>query len=326
MKVGKLSNIQLEEYIFSNISLKRKEVLTSASIGIDNAVLDIGDDLAVLSIDPITGSTKDLGVLAVNVSCNDISCQGAEPVGILLSILLPPETELEDLKKIIIDANKESNKLNLDIIGGHTEVTDAVNKIVVTSTVLGRVKKNTSLNYKNINSGDIIAISKSIGIEGSSIIYSEKKEELRNILSKEEKYIIEKFKNSLSVLKESKIAMKNNVKFMHDITEGGVYGALLEVSHLLNKRIEINNDSIPIEDVTMKISDHFNINPYKLISSGSMLFVLKKEDFIKLKIDAAKENISISAIGIVKEGKDLYIKDKDKLITEVESDELYKVV
>ncbi|MCP6172696.1 AIR synthase related protein, partial [Klebsiella pneumoniae] len=77
------------------------------------------------------GANKNLGYLAINISVNDVSCQGADPVGVLISILLPAESKLEDLNKIMEDADRACRQNNLEIIGGHTEVTDAVNKIVL---------------------------------------------------------------------------------------------------------------------------------------------------------------------------------------------------
>lgn len=141
MVTGKLPNDLLEDIVFKYIKHKRKDILTGAAVGEDNALVDFGDDVAVLSTDPITGAVNDIGSLAVNISCNDISTSGGEPIGLLMTILAPPETTYEDIESIMKDAGETAQSLNVEIMGGHTEITDAVNKIVVSTTAIGRVKK-----------------------------------------------------------------------------------------------------------------------------------------------------------------------------------------
>lgn len=329
MKIGKISNEELKDYVFKNIIKTRREVLVSSEIGMDTAILDFEGDLIVMSTDPITGSTKDLGKLSVNISCNDVACGGAEPVAILMSILLPPSSTLEELEEIVRDADEECKRLNLDIVGGHTEVTDAVNRIVVTTTVVGRVKEDELPSISSIEVGDTVVISKSIGIEGSSIIYKERKEDLDKILNRDEKREIENFSNMLSVVKEAQIAKKFGVKYMHDITEGGLYGALWESAQVINKKITIDKDTLPITESAKKIAKHFNLDIYRLISSGSMIFIMDKNEYKGFELECEKNNIEVMAIGKVEDGAGFYVKSKGDFVEEIKNttvDELYKVV
>ena len=325
MEVGKLTNEELNKHIFKHINIRRSENLVTSAIGIDTSVMDIGDKLVVSSTDPITGASKSIGSLAINISCNDIATQGAEPIGVLLSVLIPPKTTLEEIENIVKEAEKECKKLNLDIVGGHTEVTDAVNKVIITSTVIGTLDRNTLLSRKEVEIGDIVAVSKHIAIEGTLILYEEN-EEVKNILTEDEISEIESYREKLSVLKEGIEASNFNVKLMHDITEGGIYGALLECAKQIGKNIEIDINKIPISKTTQKICDFYSINPYKLISSGSMIFIFDPENFQKFwgKINSV---IKIEKVGEIKNGENLTLIQNGKrvTITEVDKDELYKV-
>ncbi|MDO5040785.1 MAG: AIR synthase related protein [Peptoniphilus sp.] len=328
MKIGKLTNEQLKEYIFKNIDLKRKEVLHGGGVGADTAVMDFGGDLIVASTDPITGADKNLGILSINVAINDVVSQGADPVGVLLSVLIPPDVELNRLKEIIVEANEECNKLNLDIIGGHTEVTDAVNRIIITATAIGRVQREDLPDYTKIEEGDIVAISKHIAIEGSSIIYSNKKDELKSILTESEIDELEHSINLLSVLEEAAISVKYGVKHMHDITEGGVYGALTETSKLIEKNIVINKNDIPVKTSTLKIAQHFNLDVHRLISSGSMIFIMPEKNFDDFKEECQSRDILITKIGEIKEGENLtVVSDEGEIVlSEISPDELYRLL
>ena len=70
MKIGKLSNDELQQIIFRHLKSVRKEVLISPGIGEDCAVVDMGSGNLVISTDPITGTAKNIGKLAVHIACN----------------------------------------------------------------------------------------------------------------------------------------------------------------------------------------------------------------------------------------------------------------
>lgn len=327
MEIGKLKNDELEKYVFKNLNIKRPEVLIGAGTGVDTAVLDFQNDLIVTSTDPITGASKNIGSLAIDISVNDVCSKGAEPVGVLITALLPPSASIEDLEKIIIDCNESSQKLNLDIIGGHTEVTDVVNKIVLSTTVIGRVNRNNIPKIEDVRVKDIVSISKFIGIEGTSIIYHDMPE-IKNILTSENKKIVEDLQNQISVKDEAMLAVKHHVKHMHDITEGGVYGALWETSKAIKRGINVDKRKIPILNATAKIADFYNINPYKLISSGSMIMIFEKNDFLEFKEEATKKNIKVTAIGEVSDTKGAIVFDEENTfeLKDPGPDELYRVI
>lgn len=327
LEIGKLSNEELERYVFQNIRYKRKEVLVKSSVGMDTSVLDFNSDLLVLSCDPITGATKGIGTLAVNISCNDVACECAEPVGILMSVLLPPNTTLEELQQLIREANEECDKLGLDIIGGHTEVTDAVNQVVVTTTVIGRVSREQMPKRNEIKPGDIVAVSKDIAIEGTSIIVAEKEKEISS-LSLEEKKAAKELSQHLSVLKESSIAKKYNVKYMHDITEGGIYGALWETGQAIGYGMEIQNQFIPLHSITEKLAEELHINPYRLIGSGSMIMVFDQNDFLAFQKECEKEKLKVTQIAVVTMEKKVQLIAQEQVteLFEPGPDELYKVL
>nr|WP_207750663.1 AIR synthase family protein [Anaeromonas gelatinilytica] len=303
---------------------RRKDVLTRGSIGEDCGVIDFGKYGCVVSTDPITGAFNNIGKLAIHISCNDVASNGAEPIGILLTILAPETTTEGDIKNIMKDASCASKELNVEIIGGHTEITDAVNKIVINSTVIGRQLKSKLLDPKSIKKGYKVILTKSIAIEGTSIIAEDLEDKLiEGEISRE---LIEEGKrliNKISVIKEGMIAGELGVEYMHDITEGGIFGAIHEASHAINKGIQIYKEKINIEKSTKTICDYLDINPYRLIASGSLVIITNDEKADLLLDKLNKENIECEIIGeVIDEG--IYA-DNEKVLPP-ESDELYRVV
>lgn len=143
MQIGKVPENVLKRSVFKQIKLKRDEVLIHPGVGEDCSVLELAPgEVFVLSTDPITGAASDIGTLAVRVTANDLASAGAEPVGILLSILLPQDAQEADLKSLMREIESACEPLNIEVIGGHTEVTPVVNQPVVTVTGVGKVKKD----------------------------------------------------------------------------------------------------------------------------------------------------------------------------------------
>ena len=79
MKIGKLSESALQKVVFEQLHTRRDEVLVGPGIGEDCAALKLQEgEVFVTSTDPITGTVKEIGRLAVHVTANDLASAGAE--------------------------------------------------------------------------------------------------------------------------------------------------------------------------------------------------------------------------------------------------------
>ena len=99
MQIGKLPNEVLRYLILDKIKNTRSEVLVNPAIGEDCSVIDLGQELCVLSSDPITGTENEIGRIAVHVSCNDIAASGAEPIGLMVTLLITPDAPSDSVEK-----------------------------------------------------------------------------------------------------------------------------------------------------------------------------------------------------------------------------------
>lgn len=327
MKIGKLTINDLKEIIFKNIRNNRSEVITNPEIGGDCAVITTsGDDVIYLSSDPITGAANSLGKLGININANDIATSGVSPLGVMLTILAPPGTTRESLEEIIKEAQEQCDILNMSILGGHTEITDAVNRIVLSVTAIGIGKKNEIKDRRTVLQGDALIITKGIGIEGTGIIASEKSEELEERFGIEFVQKCKNYLNMTSVVKDGIISNKY-AKGMHDVTEGGLLGALWEMCELYKLGCKVDYNKIKISDEVRALTNYFDIDPLKLISSGTMLISVAAKDSAELLDSLIKEGIEAYEIGFLTDDKSkiLEINGEEVKIEEPESDELYKV-
>ena len=131
--------------------------------------------------DPITGTAQDIGTLAIQITANDLASAGAEPVGVLLTVLLPPEIEEPDLREMMQQVEAACAKAGVQVMGGHTEITAVVNQPVISVCGVGKVKDGCLISTGGAKPGMDILVTKWIGIEGTSIIAKEKKRSLTKI-------------------------------------------------------------------------------------------------------------------------------------------------
>lgn len=326
MQVGKLEESTLKRCVLNKVNNIRDEVIIGADIGRDCAAIQLNDDeVMVMSTDPITGTALDVGKLAVDVTANDIACSGAEIVGIMLTILLPDKTLEEELSKIMIDINNECQSLNIQIIGGHTEVTRAVNMPLVSVTGVGKVAKDKLISNDSVKSGMDIVMTKSIGLEGVSIIAKEKKEELLSHFPEDMIERAIRYDEEILIVKEASL-IRDKACALHDVTEGGIYGALWELSEASNVGLDIDLRAINVRQEIIEICEYMHINPYKLISSGCLIIVGYDGAGI---VNTLRDNgIEASIIGKVTGSNDkrLLNGDEVRFLETPQKDELYKVV
>jgi hydrogenase maturation factor len=327
MKVGKVPEAVLKRSVLKQIRANRPEVLLGASVGEDCAAVELQEDeIFVLSTDPITGTARDIGNLAIQITLNDLASAGAEPVGVMLTFLLPEKISEAKLRGMMEQAAEAAAAANVQIMGGHTEVTPVVNQPVISVVGVGKAKKGRLISTASARPGMDVIVTKWIGLEGTSIIAKEKEEEL---LTRYPKTLVDEakgFDRYLSVLPEAAIAVENGVSAMHDVTEGGIFGALWEMAESSGVGLEIDLKKLPIRQETVEVCEYFDINPYELISSGSMLMAAHDGNGLVRALLAG--GIPAVCAGKVTDGNDRVILsgEERRFLEPPKADELYKVV
>lgn len=275
MRLGKLTNEQLQSAVLAHLRHTREEVVLRPGVGEDCAALNFGNALCVVSCDPITAAQRDLGRLAVQVNCNDAASSGAEPVALLLTLLVPARTQLEEIEQIVRQAQQTAQQLRVEIIGGHTEVTDAVARPVVCATVLAACKHTRLIRASGAKPGDALIMTKTAGIEGTYLLALDFAKRARQILGEDGYRICLQLSEQLSVIQEGTIAARQGATAMHDVTEGGILGAVHELCTASGCGGIVEEEKIPLLPQTRALCTEWMLDPLRLISSGCMLIAAK---------------------------------------------------
>ena len=324
--IGKLSNEDLKRIILSGIAPNRGDVLLRPGVGVDCGAIRTDGRICVFSSDPITAAAADAGRLAVHVSANDVAAAGAEPVGLLLTILAPPGTPTTRLSELVAQAQEESARLNVEILGGHTEYTDAVSRVVLSTTAIGLAPEGGRVfSAMGARPGDELVLSKWAGMEGTAIIASDHPAFAERYLNAKELAAAQGLTGQISVVPEGRLAAQLSVTAMHDVTEGGVLGAAWEMAEASGCGIRVELARIPVLPVTQKLCAGAGVDPYRLISSGCLLMAAVNGRQIVRSLTA--HGIEAAVIGaFTEEGRVVARGGGEAPLDPPGADELYRIL
>lgn len=326
MRNGKISENVLKRSVLRRTGTGRDEVLCGAGVGVDCAVMSFEEDEeTVISTNPVSAPIDIISIHGVHRALNNIAAAGAEPVGILISSLLPEDTEEKELQEMMRQAEDVCNRFKVQIIGGHTEVTADVRKPVLTVTGVGKRKKTCVSELRKVEPGQDIIVSKWIGLEGTQMIAGEHKEELLTRYPVRMIEEAEEFESFLSILPEAAAALKSGVCGMHDVSQGGIFGALWEMAEQAGVGLEIDLKKLPVRQETIEICEFFDLNPYELLSGGSLL--MTAEDGIGLTAAIRKAGVPAVIVGKTISGNDrvLFNEEEKRFLELPKADQMYKL-
>ena len=302
MQPGKLP-LDLLSRLLADIDVRDPRVVLGARAGEDAALIDFGDRYLVAKTDPITFATDLIGWYMVQVNANDIAVMGGTPRWLLTTLLLPENTSESDVERVFTQIREACDALNVTLIGGHTEITYDLPRPIAVGAMLGEVPKERAVLTSGARPGDSIILTKAIAVEGTSILAREAAADLlergvapetvgraRDLL----------FSPGISVVPEAAIACDTvDVHAMHDPTEGGLSGGLVEMATAANVGLLIDADAVPVLPECREICDALGLDPLGLIASGSLLAALPPNDVPSLIDALARAGIPAHEIGAV---------------------------
>ena len=298
LPAGKVPPEVLEEIVFKRLGVESGDVLLGPSKGEDGAVVRVGGEVLVSSMDPITGAVERLGWLAVNINANDVATFGVKPRFFSSCILLPSGAESGVLREICDQIDSAAKKLGVAVIGGHSEVTPGLKHPIVVGYAFGVAEEGRYVTSGGAEAGDVIILTKGAGIEGTAILASERRERLSRELGEEVVKAAESFYERISVVEDALTAFKaGGVTAMHDPTEGGVAGGIHEIADASGLGFEVFEEKIPVAPETSMICSYFNVDPLQLIGSGALLISVKPEYAGKVLEALESRGIRASKIG-----------------------------
>ena len=308
------------------------EVVVGAAVGEDAAVIEQGNQYLVVATDPITFATEHCGRYSVLVNANDIAACGGTPRYYSAAIVLPEgKTSLAQVEALFAETEKACREIGVLWVGGHTEVSSAVNTVLVAGQMIGEVTPDHLCRSSDAQVGDLIILVKAAAIEATAIIAIEKAAEVKALhgdplLKRSQNFLLEP---GISVVHEAALARNFPVNAMHDPTEGGVTTGVREICLASQCGALVKARAIPILPETAALCQQFGLDPLGAISSGALLLTLPQEAAPGLMDEYSKKGIQAAVIGQIAPSEEgLKMEKQDGKVTplpEFVADEITKL-
>lgn len=308
-KLGKIEHHLFEQFIRNRCGLKRPEVIIGSQFGVDVSIIDLGGRMAMaLTSDPLS-LIPSLGLsesawLSVHLMANDMATTGFAPMYGQFVLNLPASFSKDDFKTYWDYIHQYCSQIGVAITGGHTGFVEGQNSTIAGGgTFITIAPKEKMLVSKFAQPGDSILVTKSCAISSSAILAMSFPETVKSKAGTE---IYQQACNSfyrISSLQDALIAVgenaenQNHITAMHDVTEGGVLGAIYELAVASDNGAIIYNEKLPIEEVQLSICKIFDLDPRYCIGAGSMIITCKKESTENIINRLTKNNIACVSIG-----------------------------
>lgn len=342
MKTGKISESILKRSVLKYCKTKREEVVKGAAPGVDCAfftypdrqgrgtggqVPDCQDKVFCAATQTVSLPVIRAGCYAVYAAVNAVAAGGGIPFAMQMALTLPEGTEESELKRIMQLTEEAAGICKVQIAGGHTEVTGAVKYPVISVTAFGyRLEAAERVSRGLPAAGQAVVMTKWMGLEGTAVLAQEREAELLERYPFSITTAAKGFEKYLPVLPEAATALKSGATAMHDMRNGGVFGGLYELAGRLGVGLSIDLKKIPVKQETIEICEFFDLNPYGLLSGGSLLIVAEEGDGMVKALQEA--GIPAAVIGRTTDNNDkvLHNGEEIRFLEPARPDEIGKVI
>lgn len=322
--IGKISETVLKRTVLKPIQQNKLSNI-GASTGLDCAFFsENGIATGYVAIEDSRACEH-----AILQACNNLWAQKVTPKYITLSISLPDSYREIKLKEIMKQACQTAQDYELKIINGHTEYVQGLINPVISVTAVGDTDKQVSKTRepKEAGAGLDIVMTKWMAISGTSIIATQKEEDLTKRLPAYYVREAASLNQFYSIKHEAELAAsKEDTILMHDVAGGGIFTGIWEICDALGCGCRVDLNSIPVLQETIEVCEYFDINPYNLRGDGSLLIVTSQGQ--KLVEELKSKEIMAAVIGQTTDNLDRLIirDDETRFLEPGRGDELTKVL
>lgn len=311
MKSGKVSEAVLKRSVIKAVNKQEKQHMVSkAAVGSDAGLFALQENEGVLAVSSaaLAGVEEGLAALAVHRACNSLAAAGSTPVAVTVQLMLPETLEEGSLKAMMQEVLEACAASDVALANGHTQVSAYALEPVISVTAMGSAQAAVSL-QEDVYGSDLV-MTKSAGLAGAALLAKHYRENLHERYTYAFVDRAAARQPEVSVLPEVKMLQKLGIRHMHDVAEGGVFGAVWELCERLHAGVKLELKAIPIQQETVEISEYFDVNPYQLKGDGALLFLTHNSSMVIEELKA--QGIPAAVIGRITDSNDRILINEDE--------------
>lgn len=279
------------------------ELIVGPAIGEDACAISIPEGVLVAGADPITLTTRDIGRFGVIINGNDVAVMGVRPRWFLAVILLPSGTNHEDVQGIFTSIEEGLEEVGAVLVGGHTEITEAVRQPVLVGQMMGISEQGHLVSSGGAKPGDVLVQVGLAPVEGAAVLAVEAEAALGAVTARSlEAAVNAADAPGLSVVEPALLAAELGATAMHDPTEGGMAAGLHEMSQAAGVALSIDTRSILWFEPGLAVCEAVGADPWATLASGALLATFPQDLVDHAVGELAQRGHVAAVVGSVGEG------------------------
>jgi hydrogenase expression/formation protein HypE len=312
---GKIPPEVFEAAIAPLLGAARSEVLIGPRTGADCAVVRAGAGrVLVFSTDPISlvpalGPERSAR-LACHLLASDVWTSGIPPAWVTVCFNLPPDTSDETLAIYWHAMGDEWNQLGVAVVAGHTGRYQGCGLTIIgAATVIGVGDEVRYLTPAMASPGDRLIVTKSCAYESAAIAAQLFPKRLGAKLADDEsraraRALIDTVSVVADCIAILRIGVRDRgVSALHDATEGGVLGGMIELARVCGHDLRVARAALPLSPEARAACEVFEIDPYWALSEGTLIACVRPQHAKAALASLADEGIPAVEVGEVVEGR-----------------------
>jgi len=271
LRPGKLPPELLRDILANQPNLP-SEVRLGPELGEDACAIDVPEGTLIAAADPITLTGSDVGAHAVLINANDVAVMGVRPRWFLAVMLLPAGTRECDVRALFDSMRTALEDVGATLVGGHTEVSDAVNQPIVVGQMMGFSADRRFVRTGGVRAGDSIVQAGFAPVEAAAVLAAEMDARLDavdpNLLALAQQAVA---RPGISVVDAALIATDSGATALHDPTEGGLSAGLHELADASGIQIRVDEEAVLWFEPGCAVCGALGADPWGALASGALL-------------------------------------------------------
>lgn len=311
--LGKIASGQFERVIAPRLGAARGEVLVGPRAGQDSAIVRLGGGrvMAVttdpLSVVPALGFEASAR-LSCHLIASDLWTTGIAPAWASITFNLPPQMTDAEFEEFWRGMSDEWEKLGVAVVTGHTGRYEGCDySIVGAGTLMGVGEESGYLTPAMASPGDRVIVTKGCAVEATAIAGWLFPKRLGERLGEAGVVRARALLGQVSVVADCRAALRAGVRgkgvtALHDATEGGVLGGLLELARACGHDLAVERARIPLAAEARAACEVFGTDPYWTLSEGALIATARPERASAVLAALAGAGIPAAEVGEVVPG------------------------
>jgi hydrogenase expression/formation protein HypE len=305
---GKIPQDVFLRTVYPHLGFRRRGVIVGPSPGVDCSIIKISKDrVLALSTDPLSYipelGAEDSAYLSVCSLTADLVTTGLKPQYATLDLNLPPQMGARNFADYWKEVSDQLQRLGVSIVAGHTGIYEGCDYTIVGGgTLLSVGPARRYVTSSGGRAGNRLILTKGAALEGSAVLAKVFPRTVSERAGEEACRQAGRMFRQISVfddaLSAASVGLRNaGVTAMHDVAEGGVFGALLELAEASSLGIRVHKERIPVPEASRRICEAFGLDPYTTLGGGALLIacVQSREKLVLRALNGA--GINAATIG-----------------------------